>query len=152
VASVNNETPSPEEARAALAEASRLAGSVGKSDDAFRLVLLIFAGVYIALGAAVGFPPSDTGHVAQAVVGGGTVCGAVLAFRRARMRASSRRGSVRFSVSIAAFSLWNAAAVAVSEATGWWGARQPGYHFTVTAVVAALPLVAAAWLIGRDRR
>jgi hypothetical protein len=37
----------------------------------------------------------------------------------------------------------------VSIASGWWGPPQPGVHFGGSVVVAVIPLLVAAWLIGR---
>jgi hypothetical protein len=51
--------------------------------------------------------------------------------------------------SVAAFLLWNGAVIWVSIASGWWGPRQLGVHFGGTVVVAVIPLLVAAWLIGR---
>jgi hypothetical protein len=51
--------------------------------------------------------------------------------------------------SVAAFLLWNGAVIWVSIASGWWGPPQPGVHFGGSVVVAVIPLLVAAWLIGR---
>lgn len=68
-----------------------------------------------------------------------------------RIRIYSRWGPARFAWSCAAFTIWNAAVVGVSRAFGWWEPHQPGAHFTVSAAVAATPLLLAAWLVGKGR-
>jgi hypothetical protein len=69
-----------------------------------------------------------------------------------RIRTFGRWGSIRFSLSVATFLIWTAAVLGVSSASGWMGTDQPGAHTTVSFAVAALPLLLAAWLIGRGRR
>ena len=58
-------------------------------------------------------------------------------------------GSLWLLGSVAVFLLWNGAVIWVSIATGWWGPHQPGLHFGGIVVVAVIPLLVAAWLVGR---
>jgi hypothetical protein len=146
--------PTPYEARAALAEAERQAGRLRRTDNRFRLVLLIIAGTYVSLGLLIGIPRLERPAIPPLislplVLGGALIWCLVLLLP---MRARSRWGYGWFMWSIAAFSIWNGMVVAVSMAAGWWAPGQPGYHFSVSAAVAAVPLVAAAWLIGWRRR
>lgn len=47
------------------------------------------------------------------------------------------------------FNLWNASVTGVSIGTRWWASTQPSYHFGVSEMVGVIPLLVAAWLIGR---
>lgn len=69
--------------------------------------------------------------------------GALLRWGAVRSRGAPRR----FNLAIAVFSLWNGVVIAVSVASGWWAAGQPGIHATVSFAVSALPLAAAACLV-----
>jgi hypothetical protein len=150
VARVNDVTP--EEARAALAAAGTQAAGVRRSDRQFRSILLGLATVYVAGALLVSAYPHGGSRFAGialiAVFAGGLIGMLLLVWR---IRAYSRRGILGFTWSAAAFSFWNAAVIGVSEVTRWWGPHQPGSHFFVSAIVAAIPLVVAAWLIGRWR-
>jgi len=66
-----------------------------------------------------------------------------------RMRAWSRVGILWFVLSVAAFVLWNTGVIWLSFATGWWAPSSPGIHFGGSVLVAVIPLVVAAWLLGR---
>src|SRR5215472_5029764 len=149
-----DQTPSPEEARAALDQAERHADQVRLEDQRLRLVLVVIAIAYVTAGFLVALPrilqpDFNPGYSLVGVVGGALVACVVLL---RSMRAASRRGMVRYSWSIAAFAIWNAGVMVVSIVTGWWGPGMPGLHFTASTVVAALPLVVAAALMGSRRR
>jgi hypothetical protein len=150
VATVTERTP--QQARAALAEAARQATRVRSADAQYRPILLGLAATYLAAGVLVGMFPRGGSIVAGVglllILVAGLIGGVGLLWR---IRIYSRWGPVRFAWSCAAFTIWNAAVVGVSSATGWWGPHQPGVHFTVSAAVAALPLLLAAWLVGRRR-
>lgn len=145
--------PSPDEARAALDQAERHAGQLRLEDQRLRLVLVIIAVVYVAAGFLVALrlqePAFNPALSLLGVVGGGLVACVVLL---RRMRAASRRGMVRYFWAIAGFAIWNGTVMAVSIVTGWWGPGMSGLHFTASTIVAALPLVAAAALMGSRRR
>ena len=66
-----------------------------------------------------------------------------------QLRAFSRAGILWYLWAIAAFNIWNAILVGVSIGTGFWASTQPTYHFGVTVLVAVIPLIVAAYLIGR---
>lgn len=152
VGKMRESTPTPAEARGALAEAARQAARGRRADSQFRPILLGLAGACLTAGVLVGLFPR----------GGSTFAGVGLIFLLVavlvggvallwRIRVYSRWGPIRFAWSCAAFSIWNAAVVGVSVATGWWGPHQPGLHFTVSAAVASIPLLFAAWLLGKRR-
>jgi hypothetical protein len=148
---VTENLPSPQEARVALAEASSQATRVRESDQQFRWVLLGLALAYLLLGAVVSASPTRGGATFAAlafviIIAAGLV-GTIVVI--ARIRAYSRAGLRWFTVACAAFSLWNAVVCGVSLVTGWWSANQPSYHFGVSAVACVIPLVVAAWLLGR---
>jgi hypothetical protein len=150
VASVNA-SPTPQQARVALAEAAGQAARIRRTDKQFGRILLGIAAAYVAIGVLVGLAPSVPGFalIAILVILGGALGGGVILLLR--IRAYSQTGVLRFTVSCAAFTFWNATVVGISSATRWWAPDQPTSHFTVSAVVAAIPLVVAAWLVSRGR-
>jgi hypothetical protein len=152
LASVKESIPTRREAEVALAEARNQARRVRGTDQQFRPVLIIVAAAYLAAGVVLGLSPRGglpyQGTALLVILLGGLAVGLVLLWR---IRAYSRWGLARFSLSIAACSIWNAAVIGVSTISGWESADQPGFHVTVSFAVAALPLVVAAWLIGRTR-
>jgi hypothetical protein len=150
VATVNDMTP--EEARAALADAGNQATGLHRTDKQFRGILLWIAAMYLGIAVLVGlFPRGGKALVSAAVLTifvGGVIAAFLLLWR---IRAYSRRGIRWFTWSAFGFSLWNAATAGVSSVSGWWGPHQPGFHFSISAAVAVLPLLIAAWLVGRWR-
>jgi hypothetical protein len=143
--------PTQQEAQAALTEADRAAARIRRTDKQFSAILLGQAAAYVAIGVLVGLAPAVPGFalVAILVILVGALGGGVILLLR--IRAYSRTGILQFTASCAAFSFWNAMVVGVSSATRWWAPNQPTSHFTVSAVVAAIPLVVAAWLVSRTR-
>jgi hypothetical protein len=143
--------PTQQEAQAALTEADRAAARIRRTDKQFSAILLGLAAAYVAIGVLVGLAPAVPGFalVAILVILVGALGGGVILLLR--IRAYSRTGILQFTASCAAFSFWNAMVVGVSSATRWWAPNQPTSHFTVSAVVAAIPLVVAAWLVSRTR-
>jgi hypothetical protein len=141
------------QAQSALAEAAKQADKLHRTDRRFQLMLLIVAAVYLAIGILVILPrvqqPINPRLGIPLALLGALVAGVVLGLR---VRAESRWGSAWFYGSFAAFSIWNATIVWASLASGWWGTGQPLTHFTVSAAVAALPLVLGAAFIGWRRR
>jgi len=143
--------PSQQEAQAALAEAGIQATRVRESDHQLRWILLGIAVLYLVVGAVVSASSphrggSFAGLAFLVIMLSGLVGGIVLI---TRIRAYSRAGLLWFTWACAAFNLWNATVCGVSLLTGWWGPNQPSYHFGVSAAACVIPLVAAAWLIGR---
>jgi CDP-diglyceride synthetase len=146
--------PSPDEARAALDEAARHAERLRTEDQRLRLVLVVIAVAYVTAGFLLGIPRLERpavnpGLTLLGVIGG---CIVVCVVLLRGMRAASKRGTTRYFSSIAAFGVWNVTVLTVSIASGWWRSGAPGYHFTVTTVVASVPLVVAAALMGSRRR
>jgi hypothetical protein len=149
---MNDTTPTPEQARAALVEAGARKDGVRRSDSQFRFILLALAAMYLALGLVVGIAPHGGPPAGGAVVGifGGGIILTILLFRR--VRAWSKAGVSRFVICCSAFTIWNMAVIVVSQVGGWWIGRQtPSWHFTVTTAVASIPLVVAAWLLAPRR-
>jgi hypothetical protein len=149
-----NDGPTVGQARAALAEVSRRKAWVGRADLQLRLILVALGAIYVTLGIVVATLSSPRqlsapGRIALLILAGSVVALVVWCWR---IRAYSRWGLARFNLSVAVFSMWNAAIVSVSVSTGWWGGDQPGIHFMVSALVAALPLLLAAWVAGWQRR
>lgn len=145
-------TDTPQEAGAALAETGRQAARATSADAGYRPILLGLAAVYLTVAVLVGLFPrggsifAGVGLILVLVAGLVGSLGIIW-----RIRIYSRWGPARFAWSCAAFTIWNAAVVGVSRAFGWWEPHQPGVHFTVSAAVAATPLLLAAWLVGKGR-
>jgi hypothetical protein len=149
---VNDTTPTPEQARSALAEADSRALGVRRSDSQFRFILLALAATYLAIGVVVGrFPHGGplAGPTVLAIFAGGVALTVVLFWR---VKAYSKPGVLRFSLYCSGFTIWNSAVIGVSFASGWFGPQQPGWHFTLSAAAASIPLVVAAWLLAPRRR
>jgi hypothetical protein len=148
---VTDNPPTPQEARAALAEASSQAARVRQADRQFRWILLSIAAIYLVVAGVMSATPwrrgGTTPGLAVLVIVIVGLAGTILLITR--LRAYSRAGVVWFIVAAAAFTWWNAIVSFVSIATGWWGPQQPSYHFGVSVMVGVIPLVVAAWLIGR---
>lgn len=142
----------PLEARAALADVKERAAQVRRTDTQFRWILLVLAGIDLTAALLMGLYPEGRSPLAGitllVVFVGGFLAGLILLLRA---RAYSRRGLLFFTWSCAGFTWWNAAVVGVSVTTGWWGPHQPATHFSVSATIAAVPLLVAAWLVGRWR-
>jgi hypothetical protein len=148
---MSDTTPTPEQARVALAEADGRTRGVRRADGQFRFILLAIAAMYVAIGVVVGRYPHG-GHFAGPAVLTIFVAGvAATAALGWRIRAYSKPGMLRFALYLSAFTVWNSVVVAVSL-SGWFGPNQPGWHFTVSAAVASLPLLVAAWLLSPPRR
>ena len=140
----------PEEARTALDLADRQERVVRGGDKVFRAVLLGVAAAYAAVGVLVGLLPPRGSLLAPIGVGLVLVVTlTVVVVGIWRARAFSRRGLRRFLLLLAAWAWWNALIVGLSSGGGWWGPNQPRYHFTLSTVVSALPLLLGAWLLGR---
>jgi hypothetical protein len=142
----------PQEARAALADAGNQATGVRRTDKQFRPILLGLAAVYLGCALLVGAFPhggSRFAGIALVVIFVGGLVGTLLLLLR--IRAYSKRGIQWFTWSAFGFTFWNLAVVGVSIASGWWEPRQPGIHFFVSAIIGVLPLLASAWLVGRWR-
>jgi hypothetical protein len=147
---MNEISPSPDDARASLREADSRAATVRRADSQFRSILLLITAMYLVIAALLSANPRGgnvllgDGVIATFVVG--TIGGLYLIWR---MRAWSRTGIGWFVGSVAAFLVWNGGVIWVSVATGWWGVHSPGVHFGGSAMVAVVPLIIAAWLLGR---
>jgi hypothetical protein len=151
LASMKGTTPTQPQAETTLAEASKQASWASRADRQFRPILLGIAALYLAVGVLVGLRPGGgpIAGIALIVVMAGGLAGSLALLWR--IRAYTRWGSARFGLSALAFIIWNGVVMVVSGASGWWGKDQPAIHFTISAVIAALPLVVAAGLIGRRR-
>lgn len=146
-----NATPTQQQALAALTEAAGAAARMRRTDRQFGAILLAIAAAYLAIGVLVGLAPADPriGFVAVPLILLAALGGGVILLWR--IRAYSRTGVLRFTVSCAAFTFWNAIVAGVSSASHWWASDQPASHFTVSAMVTAIPLLVAARLVARKR-
>jgi hypothetical protein len=150
VSRVIDNPPTPEEARAALAEASNQATLVRRADHEFQWILLIIAATYLSVAAILSVSPhhgTTFSGIATLVIAAAAVIG--LVWRGVRLRAFTHAGFLGYMFAIAAFSVWNGLAVGVSVATRYWASNQPSYHFGVTALIGIIPLIGAAFIIRR---
>lgn len=142
----------PQEARVALADARNQAAGVHRSDKQFRFVLLGIAAIYVVAAVLVGLFPRGGSRFAGVALIVSFVAGSVgTLLLLLRIRAYSRRGILWFTWSAVLFTIWNSAVVGVSITSGWWGPHQSGIHFSISVIVAVIPLLVAAWLVGRWR-
>jgi hypothetical protein len=143
-------SPNPQGARASLDEANSRAATVRQADTQFRPILLLVSALYLATGALLSANPRGGNIlISDALIViflGGLAATIYLAWR---IRAWSRTGIFWLLGSVAVFMLWNGAVIWASIASGWWGPHQPGIHFGGSVVVAVIPLLVGAWLIGR---
>lgn len=144
-------SPTPEDARASLDEAAKQAAGLRRADSAFRPILVALAATYLAVAVLLSINPRGGNVLISDGVLITYVAGVAITFYFAwRIRAWSRVGTAWLVVSTLGFTLWNVAVIWASIATGWWGPHQPGLHFGVSAVVAVIPLLVAAWRTGRS--
>jgi hypothetical protein len=144
--------PTPQEAQAALTEADSQGARVRRADRQLAWMLLAVAAVWLAVGGVIstlpdprrGGPVAGLGIVAIGIVG---VVGLVVV--GLRIRAYSRTGILLYFAGITVFNIWNAVVTGMSTLTHWWASSQPSYHFGLSAAVAVIPLLIAAWLIWR---
>jgi hypothetical protein len=115
-------------------------------------MLVGIAAIYLAVGAVVSTLPDPrqgspvVGISILAIVIVGT---AGFIFVGLRIRAYSRTAILLYFGGILAFNLWNGVVSGASILTQWWAATQPSYRFGLSAAVAVVPLLVAAWLIRR---
>jgi cell division protein FtsX len=148
---VSESPPTPQEAKAALAEASSQAARVRRADHQFRWFLLGVAAAYVGGSAIISTSPRPGGSAVAWI--------ALLAFLIAwmvafiafglRIRAYSRRGFLYFLGAYAAFVVWDAIVNGVSLGSRFWSPLEPSYHLVISEAVGVIPLIVAAWLIGR---
>jgi hypothetical protein len=115
-------------------------------------MLLAIVAVYLAGAAVISTLPSlhRGGPMAGLAILAIVLVGVVgMIFVGLRIRAYSRTGILLYFGGVAVFNLWNALVTGVSIRTGWWALAQPSYHFGISELVGAIPLLIAAWLIGR---
>jgi hypothetical protein len=149
---VSEPAPTPLEAQAALVEANSQAARVRRADHQLGWMLLGIAAVYLAAAGVIstlpdlrrGGPVAGLAIVAILIVGS-----VVFIVVGLRIRAYSRTGILLYFGGVTVFNVWNAIVAGVSIGTRWWARTQPSYHFGLSELVGAIPLLVAAWLIGR---
>ena len=152
VAAVSEPAPTAREAQAALVEASTQAARVRRADHQLAWMLLGIAAVYLAAAGVISTLPDPRrgGPVAGLAILAILICGLVgIIFVGVRIRAYSRTGILLYFGGVAAFNIWNAIVTGTSILTRWWALGQPSYHFGISALAGVIPLLVAAWLIGR---
>ena len=143
-------TPTTEEARAALTEAGSLATAVRRADGQLRWILIVVAATYILVAAVLSSLPlrgSGLGDVVLLAFGLFGVAAIIVV--GVRIRAYSRAGIYWYFGGMVVFNVWNGIVSGVSIATGFWSTTQPNSDLLVSVLVAVIPLIAAAWLMGR---
>ena len=144
------DTPTAQEARAALAEANSQAALVRRADREFRWILLVIAALYLALAGIVSVAGRRGGPFAALAILVVVVASLVgIIWLGLRLRAYSTTGVAWYVAAIAAFSVWNGIVVGGSVASGFWSTTQPTYHLGISVMICVIPLIGAAYLIGR---
>jgi cell division protein FtsW (lipid II flippase) len=149
---VSESVPTPDEARSALAKADGQAIRVRRADRQLAWMLLGIAAIYLAVGAVISTlqDPRRGGPVVGLAIVTIVIVGAVgFIFVGLRIRAYSRGAILLYFGGVIAFNFWNGFVSGVSIVTRWWASTEPGYHFGLSAAVAVIPLLVAAWLIWR---
>ncbi len=141
-----------EQARAALDEAGMRAAQVHRNDRQLCWMLLLVAAAYLGAGVVMSLSPREgrsfAGPAVVVMLAAAIVAAVVIGLR---IRAYGRASMIMYFVSIIAFNLWNSAIVSASIATRFWASGQPSYHFGLSVMVAIIPLLIGALLIGRRR-
>lgn len=142
--------PTAQEARAALGVASSQAALVRQADREFRWILLVLAVFYLAAAGVVSVAGRRGGPFAAFALLFIVVAslGAII-WLGLRLRAYSTAGVLWYVWAIAAFSIWNGLVVGWSIASGFWSTTQPTYHLGISVTICVIPLIVAAYLIGR---
>lgn len=149
---MSESTPTPQEARAALSEATSQTVRVRRADHQLGWILLGIATTYLAVGAVMSTLPDlrRGGPVVGFAILAILIVGlAGLIYVGLRIRAYSRTAILMYGGGVIAFNLWNGAVSGLSVATRWWAPAQPSYHLGLSVAVAVIPLLVAAWLIWR---
>jgi hypothetical protein len=150
---VDDNSPTPEEARSALAEANSRAAEVRRSDTDARLLLLATAAMYLSLGIPAAFlvrGGSELPLLVMLAVTGAWI--AVLVVLAGRIRAYSRPIGRRYALYVWLFGAWNVAVFLVCIFGGWFSPLSPAWHFTAALGVISLPPLLAGLLLPARRR
>jgi hypothetical protein len=148
VANVNEAGPTPEQARAAVAEADSRAVGVRRSDAQLRNIVLTLAAMYLAMGVAMGFLSRGGSPVPFLVVLSISTAGVALILVLVhRVRAYTRPGFRRFAFYAGGFAIWSLTVLEVGIFGGWFGGTSPAWHFTVAAAVGSIPLLVGGLLL-----
>jgi cell division protein FtsW (lipid II flippase) len=148
---VSEPAPTPQEAQAALAEASTQAARVRRADQQFRWFLLGIAAAYVGGSAIISTSPRPGGSAVAWTALLVFLTGFVIAFIALglRIRAYSRKGFISFLGAFAVFMIWDTIVNGVSLGSRFWSPLEPSYHLVISESVGVIPLIIAAWLIGR---
>ena len=149
----------PEQARAAIAEATAARAPVRGSDRVFAVRLLAFAGATVGLAALIaifGLLPAWMGPLEGMLAAAGLAAAVVLVLMvSTRQRAYSRGGNRLFLAIILVWVFWGEAVLQGSFRSGWMAPSLPhvvrGLHFIFTACIAVVPLLIGALMLGRRR-
>lgn len=145
--------PSREEAAAAVAEAGHRASQVHRADRQLAWVLAILTAADMAIAGLMSIPAHGiAAGVGPAVLATYAACIVLVGVVFFRIRAYSRAGLRLFISAAALFTTWNALVSGVSVATRWWGPAQPSYHFGLSALIGAIPLLVGVLLLARPVR
>jgi hypothetical protein len=153
--------PTAAEAREAIARAAEARAAVRSADRLFRTWLLAIAGATVALTLLVEvmtlLPRWGVLGPVEGLIVNGALVGAIFVFVtiEARQRAYSRGAKLWFSATIFVFVIWGLYVERWSLGSGWIAYQLPPlvrtWHVALSAVVATIPLLLSAWLIGRRR-
>jgi hypothetical protein len=156
---MNVEQPTPDQARAAIAEAAAAQQPVRSSDRIFAPRLLALAAATVGLTALISVftvLPAWMGPI-EGILAGVGLTGAVVLVVTTQMRqhAYTRRGNRLFVAILLVWMLWGEVVLQGSFHSDWLAHSLPpvvrSFHFVVTSVIAVVPLLVGALLFGRRR-
>lgn len=151
--------PTPDEARAAIAEAAAAQQPVRSNDRVFALRLLSLAAAMVGLTAMISvftLLPNWMGPIEGLMAGVG-LTGAVLLVVTVSMRqhAFTRGGKRLFTITLLVWIFWAEVVFQGSFRSDWLAYQLPylvrSLHFILSSVIAVVPLLVGALLFGRRR-
>jgi len=156
---VSIQQPTPDRARAAIAEAAAAHQPVRSSDRIFAPRLLALAGATVGLAALISVftvLPAWMGPIEGLLAGLG-LAGAVVLVVTIQMRqhAYTRGGNRLFVATLLVWAIWGELVFQGSFHSDWLAHSLPhlvrSFHFILSALIAVVPLLAGALLFGRRR-
>jgi hypothetical protein len=161
LSAVGTQQPTAAEAREAIARAAEAKAAVRRADRQFRPRLLAIAGVIVGFALLVEvfrwLPRWGVMGPVEGLIVNGAMVGAifVVVTIEARQRAYSRGARLWFSATIFVFIMWGLNVERWSFSSGWMAYQLPPlvhtWHAALSAVVATIPLLLSALLIGLRR-
>lgn len=152
---VSSREPTPQEARAAVAEIGQLKATVQNADRLFRPTLLAFAAASVGLRVAMVVLPAVAGVAGSIAVNLVLIAAvALVVLTQRRQRAYSRRGNLVFRASLLSWVVWTALVTSWTYNIVWsvpLDQLQRDLYWVASALVSIVPLILGAIVVGRRR-